>query len=79
MDTKDIANNMPFFCWQCITIQTKTLDLNLVIKDQNDMFMLLEFLIVSLKTIDGVRNSAQHHLRLIHNNKTDMDDDYIFS
>lgn len=57
MPRKDIKN-LPFFCWQCITLSTKERDINLVIKNQKDMRYLLEFLIISMKTVDGRKNSA---------------------
>ena len=53
---------LPFYCWQCITLKTKRRDIDLVIKDSKDMQMLLEFLIISLKTLDGVRDTAKNHI-----------------
>ena len=57
MPRKDIKN-LPFFCWQCITLSTNERDINLVIKNHKDMRYFLEFLIISMKTVDGMRNSA---------------------
>ena len=50
---KSELKSLPFYCWQCITIVTEHRDINLVIKNELDMKMLLEFLIISLKTVDG--------------------------
>ena len=48
MDTVKIGD-LPFFCWECLTITTKEgKDINIVIKDQKEMTKLIEFLIVSL-------------------------------
>ena len=56
------VNNMPFYCWQCITLKTDTRDIDLVIKNEKDMRYFLEFLIISLKTLDGARDSAKNYL-----------------
>ena len=53
---------LPFYCWQCITLQQKNRDIDLVIFDEKDMVTLLKFLILSLKTIDGKRDSAKYIL-----------------
>ena len=37
--------NIPFFSWQCLTLQLENRDLNLVIKDEVDMTRILKFLI----------------------------------
>ena len=58
METKELEH-LPFYAWQCITIRTDRRDTNLVIKDQKDMQILLEFLIISLRTLDGVRDTAK--------------------
>ena len=44
---KDLSD-LPFYCWECLTIRTDSRDINLVIKDEKDMKYLLEFLIVAL-------------------------------
>lgn len=61
--------SLPFYSWQCITIMTEARDLNLVIKNETDMKFLLEFLIVSLQTVDGQRGSAAHVFKRIHNHR----------
>lgn len=33
METKQILD-LPFYCWECITIQTSTKNINLVIRNQ---------------------------------------------
>ena len=33
MDTLTIMNKLPFYAWECLTILTNRIDLNLVIKD----------------------------------------------
>ena len=48
----------PFFAWQCLTLQLGHRDVDLVIPDQKQMDMFLTFLVHSLKTLDGERDSA---------------------
>lgn len=45
--------------WNCITIQLKNRDVDLVIQDDHDMKMLIKFLVMSLRTIDGRRDTGQ--------------------
>lgn len=58
IDMKNLAD-LPFYCWECLTIYTEDGEVNLVVKDQNDMKRILEFLIVSLETMDGYRGTAK--------------------
>ena len=51
--------NLPFYCWECITINTEQRDIDLVIKNEKDMMFLIEFLLVSLKSLDGKRDTAK--------------------
>jgi hypothetical protein len=53
--------NLPFYSWQCLTLFTKDREVNYVIPNEKDMKYLLEFLIISLRTLDGVRDSAIPH------------------
>lgn len=55
----DDLKHLPFFSWNCITIRTSTRDVDLVIKDEYQMKVLLRFLIYTLNTLDGVRGSAK--------------------
>lgn len=60
MDKKDTANekNFPFFPWECITILLKDREIDLVIRNEENMKMFIRFLVYSLKTVDGNTNSA---------------------
>ena len=55
----------PFFCWECITLQLPHRDVDLVIRDQNQMNNFLKFLIHSMKTIDGKKNTATSILKTL--------------
>ena len=61
----DELNKMPFFSWQCITLQLKSREVNLVIPEDRDMNLLLKYLINKLSTIDGNRGSADKLLALL--------------
>jgi len=54
----DSIKKLPFYCWNCITLVMKHRYVDLVIKNEDDMNILLKFLIYTLKTADGNRNSA---------------------
>ena len=49
-----IEKDMPFFAWQCITLQiTGRPDIYLVIKNDKIMSMFIKLLIYKIQTIDG--------------------------
>lgn len=56
---------LPFYSWNCITLQLKRRDIDLVIKDDASMELFLKFLIYQLKTMDGSRGSATQLLNLM--------------
>lgn len=49
---------LPFYYWQCLTLQLVNRDVYLVIKNERQMSLLLKLLVHLLKTIDGQTNSA---------------------
>jgi len=61
--SKEDLINLPLYSWECITILTKYRTIDLLIKNQSDMFDLLYFLISKLKTIDGNAGSAKELVR----------------
>lgn len=48
---------MPFYAWECLTIQFKRRDLDIVIRDELQMEILIKFLITETNGFDGNRNS----------------------
>ena len=65
MHRKDIISTpikeqhkIPFLSWQCLTLVTSTRYIDLVIKDEQDMEKIIKYLIFSMKTVDGKRDSA---------------------
>jgi hypothetical protein len=55
---KDDLDKLPMYAWECLSIETKDRTIDLVIRDQQDMFDFLHFLITKIRTIDGNRGSA---------------------
>ena len=51
-------NRLPFYSWQCLTIQLEGRDIDLVVPDDRDMDKLLRVLIYNMKTVNGDRGSA---------------------
>ena len=49
--------NIPFYSWQCITIQMKDRDVDLVIPKEKDMDQLITILIHAMETVDGTKGS----------------------
>ena len=56
---------MPFHSWDCLTLQLPHRDIDLVIKNEKHMKMLIEFLVHTLKTMDGSKDSALPMLNLM--------------
>lgn len=57
MTPKEIEK-IPFYSWECITIMLENQELHLVIKHEKMMDMFIKFLIHSINTVDGYKNSA---------------------
>ena len=56
LSNKDLKK-IPFYSWECITLQLGHRDVYFVIKNQERMTQFIKLLIYSLKSIDGSRNS----------------------
>lgn len=48
---------MPFYAWDCITLLLKNREIDLVIKDEQQMKIFLMFLILKTNTFNGNANS----------------------
>ena len=59
--------NFPFYPWECITLQLKNRDLDLVIRNDDHMKCFIRFLIHVLNTVDGNRDSAQGIYQALYN------------
>ena len=57
LNGKDLKS-LPFFAWECLTLQLNNRDIDLVIRNPTSMELLLKFLIYQLKTVDGNRDTA---------------------
>ena len=62
-------NNLPFFTWQCISLQLKGRDVDLIIKNEEQMMIFIKYLIFKLKSIDGRKDSAIPYLNDLHQKK----------
>ena len=49
----DNEDNIPFYAWQCITIQFKHRDLDLIIRKDKNIRILMKFLMYSINSVDG--------------------------
>ena len=58
-------DQMPFFSWNCITLNLKHRDVDLVIKCEKDMRMFIKFLVYQLRTINGRKGSADKILQIM--------------
>lgn len=56
---------IPFYNWQCLSLQRSNRMVDLVIPDEGDMNILLKFLIAKMRTLDGTRGSANKILALM--------------
>lgn len=57
--------NIPFYSWNCITLQLEHRDVDLVIKSEKQMQIFVEFLVFKLKTLDGRRNTSLNLLKIL--------------
>ena len=55
--------NMPFYAWDCVTFQLEGRDVDLVIRDQDQMMKLLKFLTFHMKSLDGTRGSGREFIK----------------
>lgn len=62
---REELKDLPFYCWECITLQLSNRDVDLVIRDETQMDQLLLYLIHNMRTMDGKRDSANNMLDLM--------------
>ena len=49
---------VPFYSWQCISLQLDHRHVDLVIRNEEDMNKFLKFIIFEMQTLNGTRGSA---------------------
>lgn len=54
---------LPFYAWQCITLELGERQVDLVIKDQKMMDLFIRFLIFSINTMDCRKDSAENYVK----------------
>ena len=52
-------DKLPFYCWECVSLEGKLRNVDLIIQEQDKMDMFLKFLIYQLKTYNGVTGSSE--------------------
>lgn len=62
-------DKIAFYSWQCITLQLKDREVDLVVPNEQDMNDLLELLIDALNTTNGFRDSANNIKQQMHEQK----------
>ena len=72
LNREQFNNRIPFYAWECISISLGIRDVDLVIRNQDQMNKLLKFLIYNMKTFDGSRNTAEGIINAM--NKQDIDE-----
>ena len=63
---------VPFYSWECLTLQLEHRDVDLVIRNEKDMEDFLIILIDGIKTVDGSRGSLMHIEKFIIKKKIEM-------
>lgn len=56
---REELKKLPFYSWNCITLKLRRRYVDLVIKDDKQMSIFVKFLVYSLYTLNGVKNSAR--------------------
>lgn len=56
--SREDLKKVPFYSWNCITLKIGRRDIDLVIKNEKHMSIFQKFLIYSLNTLNGIKNSA---------------------
>lgn len=59
LDDEYYKGDVPFFPWECITIQLPERDVYLIIKDENLMEQFIKLLIYHMQTVDGNKGSSR--------------------
>ena len=58
-----MCDNVPFYAWQCISIETNERNVDLIITDEKDMMRLIQLLVYKCQTVDGIKGSAVKFIR----------------
>lgn len=62
-------SKLPFYNWQCITLIYTHRQVDLVIKNEKSMDLLIRFLIWTLNTLDGHRNTAERKVNMAYDSE----------
>tara|TARA_B110000285_G_C14824999_1_gene468267 strand:- start:153 stop:368 length:216 start_codon:yes stop_codon:yes gene_type:complete len=50
---------MPFYSWECITLEMDTKNVDLVVKDEKEMMILITLIIQSINTRNNYKGTAK--------------------
>ena len=53
-----LGNDVPFYAWQCLTLQMHNRDINLIIKNERHMIMFIKYICYQINSINGQRDSG---------------------
>ena len=69
MDPKLLADRStaPFYSWECLTLQLKNRDVDLVIPKESQMMMLIKYIMYKINSVDGTRNTAEPMFKNLYN------------
>ena len=56
---------VPFYAWECITINTVNRDIDLVIKNEEEMMKLIALITNEMQTLDNKKDSAFPTIKLL--------------
>ena len=56
---------MPYYSWNCLTLGLQGREIDLVIRNEQEMQYIIKFLIYSMRTVDGKKNSGDKLLHLM--------------
>jgi hypothetical protein len=63
--TNKELSNIPFYSWNCITINLEFRDIDIVIRNEKHMMNLIRFLIMVTQTVDGRQNTGSKILKTL--------------
>ena len=49
---------IPFYAWECLTIEMNNRKVALVIKKESQMMMLIKFIVYRINSVDGIKDTG---------------------
>lgn len=51
--------SLPFYSWQCLNLRLEHREVDLVVREQSGLNLLVQYLVAKMNTLDGMRGSAK--------------------